>query len=264
MPTKESTSAGSEEGAGPSPAGLFPQTLWSDIRAAARANDDESFRAISVLCERYRRPLLVYLQRSVRRDTAEDLLQGFLVKLVDRRFFASLAPEKGKFRPFLLPCLKNHLRDELNKQNAQRRGGGRLPASLDETSESGEAVVQPVGDNATPDMEFDRAWARTLLHRAFRKLESEYRHADKEALFSETKDLLLALADKETPATIADRLNMGPGSFRVAVHRLKARLGELVREQVEPTVASPEDLQNELHYMTDLFGLKSLADESVQ
>jgi RNA polymerase sigma-70 factor (ECF subfamily) len=241
-------------------AGLFPKTLWSEVRAAAATGADESFRAISKLCERYRRPLLLYLQRRAGREEAEDLLQGFLVKLVDRRFYDSLAPDKGRFRTFLVTCLRNHLRDEFDKRRARKRGGGASLASLDETSTSGQPAVQAADTGPSPDVEFDRAWARTILHRAFNKLESEQRRAGKENFFREAKALLLG-ANEETEV-VARRLKMSAGSFRVAVHRLKGRLGELVTEQVQPTVASPEDLQSELLYLTELFGLKQVSRQA--
>jgi hypothetical protein len=44
----------------------------------------------------------------------------------------------------------------------------------------------------------------------------------------------------------------------VSLHRLKERLGELVVEQIQPTVASAEDLQGELRYMTELFGMRNV------
>ena len=262
MPEPEPVSSSSEPASTQARTGLFPKTLWSEVRAAARADDAASFQAISQLCERYRRPLLVYLQHHTKRDEAEDLLQGFLVKLSDRKFYASLAPEKGKFRSFLLVCLRNFLRDELGRQSAQRRGGGHVPASLDEVSDSGQPLLQPVVDEPSPDLEFDRAWARTILHRAFNKLESEQRRAGKDALFREAKSLLLGTAVPESGEIIARRHSLSPVHFRVTLHRLKARLGELVIEQIQPTVASAEDLQSELHYLSALFGMKGVEDQS--
>jgi hypothetical protein len=119
-------------------------------------------------------------------------------------------------------------------------------------------MLQPAGDEPGADLEFDRAWARTILHQALNKLESESRRAGKEALFREAKALFLGIALPESGETIAGRLSMSPGNLRVSLHRLKERLGELVVEQIQPTVASAEDLQSELHYMTELFGMRNV------
>jgi hypothetical protein len=70
----------------------------------------------------------------------------------------------------------------------------------------------------------------------------------------------LGASERESGEVIAGRLAMSPGNFRVTIHRLKERLGELVIEQIEPTVASAEDLQSELRYLSDLFGMKSLTE----
>jgi RNA polymerase sigma-70 factor (ECF subfamily) len=159
--------------------------------------------------------------------------------------------------------LRNHLRDDLGKRNARRRGGGQAPVSLDEVSKTGHPLVQPAAAEPSPDLEFDRAWARTILHRAFNKLESESRKAGNEALFREMKSLLLGNTSGHEPGeVVARRLDMSAGNFRVSVHRLKARLGELVIEQIQPTVATAEDLRSELQYMTDLFGMKSFEEQN--
>jgi RNA polymerase sigma-70 factor (ECF subfamily) len=42
---------------------------------------------------------------------------------------------------------------------------------------------------------------------------------------------------------------MSEGAIKVAVHRLRQRYGELVRAEIEQTVASPEEVDEELHYL---------------
>ena len=50
----------------------------------------------------------------------------------------------------------------------------------------------------------------------------------------------------------ARRLGMSAGAVTVAVHRLRERYGELLREAVAHTVPEPAELDDELRY---LFGL---------
>jgi RNA polymerase sigma-70 factor (ECF subfamily) len=50
-------------------------------------------------------------------------------------------------------------------------------------------------------------------------------------------------------AQISKNLEMGEGAVRVAVHRLRQRYGELVREEVAQTVASGEDVDEEVRYL---------------
>jgi len=242
-----------------SDAGLFPKTLWSQIRLVARSGDDESFAALSLLCERYRRPLLLYLHQYGAPAEAEDLLQGFLVRLIDRKFYLALAPEKGKFRSFLLSCLNNFVRDEVSRRNAQRRGAGQQIASLDEVSDSGKLVIQVPGNSPSPDLEFDRAWARTILHRAFSKLESEYRKSGKTNVYRAVRAVLMEEENQEPYTAISARLKMSEGAFRVAVHRIKGRLRELAGQEVLSTVGNEEDQKTEMEYMISLFGMPAIS-----
>jgi hypothetical protein len=51
-----------------------------------------------------------------------------------------------------------------------------------------------------------------------------------------------------------------PSSDLEFIHRLTARLGELIVEQVQPTVASAGDSQRELLYLSALFGMNSFEE----
>jgi len=99
---------------------LFPTTLWGDIRDA----QGRSTPALARLCERYRQPLFVYLQRrGLDYHTASDLVQGFFAHLLEREFLVGLDPDKGRFRAFLLQSLQNYLADKWDEARAWKRGG---------------------------------------------------------------------------------------------------------------------------------------------
>jgi RNA polymerase sigma-70 factor (ECF subfamily) len=42
---------------------------------------------------------------------------------------------------------------------------------------------------------------------------------------------------------------MTEGAVRVALHRMRRRFGELLRQEVAQTVARPEEIQDELRYL---------------
>ena len=57
---------------------------------------------------------------------------------------------------------------------------------------------------------------------------------------------------REGEASYADvgvDLEMSEGPIKVAVHRLRQRYGELVRAEIAHTVATPEEADEELHYL---------------
>jgi RNA polymerase sigma-70 factor (ECF subfamily) len=44
-------------------------------------------------------------------------------------------------------------------------------------------------------------------------------------------------------------LDMTEGAVKAAVHRLRRRYRELLREEIADTVASPEEVEGEIHYL---------------
>ena len=108
--------------------GLFVTTRWSLVTKAGYGSDEERQRALAQLCEDYRMPLLNFLRRqySLSREDAEDIVQGFLIKLAAGPMVARVDREKGSFRTFLIGCIKDAHFSELRKAGAQKRGGGIL------------------------------------------------------------------------------------------------------------------------------------------
>lgn len=232
--------------------GSFPLTMWEVVRAAAEGGDKTSFVAISSLCERYREPLLVFARSLVGADQAEDFLQGFLVRMVDPSFYARIKPERGRFRSFLRVCLKNYVADQIDKQKAQRRGGDAQVQSMQETDEGGHPMLELAADTSTPDLDFDRAWAKSVLERSLGALNSE-NQGHRRDRFLAARDILTGEGPEIAYAELAQRVGMTEGSFRVLVHRLKKRLRAIVEEEVRATVASAEDAATELDYLVSLW-----------
>jgi RNA polymerase sigma-70 factor (ECF subfamily) len=48
---------------------------------------------------------------------------------------------------------------------------------------------------------------------------------------------------------VAEELRMSEGALKVAVHRLRRRYGELLREEISQTVASPKEIKDELNHL---------------
>src|ERR1700730_13028989 len=80
--------------------------------------------ALAELCRLYWYPLYVFARLSGRSpDDAQDLIQGFLLDLLERRAPAGVERLKGKFRSFLLASLQSYLSDELDYARSHKRGG---------------------------------------------------------------------------------------------------------------------------------------------
>jgi RNA polymerase sigma-70 factor (ECF subfamily) len=178
-------------------------------------------------------------------EEAADLVQGTFLTLLDRDGLAAVAPERGRFRAFLLAVCAHHLADCRDRDRAAKRGGGRVAVPFDRLAAEGRYATEPV-DTMTAERLFDRRWATSLLERAMARLQAESTSAGKGVL---TSALLPALTGGrgEVPfAAIAAELRMTAGAVKVAASRLRKRYGEILREEVTTTVADPADVEGEI------------------
>lgn len=231
----------------------FPATKWSIIQSAARTASPASRAALEDLCRAYWPPLYAFLRRSSHDpDEARDLVQGYLARLIEREDLATIGPGKGRFRSYLLSGLRNFLVSEVRRDAAQKRGGGAVTFSLD-ASDLEAMLAEDVPAALTPDLEYDRRWAETVLDRALGNLRLEYISRRKGPLYEALKTVLASEA-AEDYASLGTGLGMTPGAVAVAVHRLRLRLRQLVREEVAQSVGSAADLEDE---MRSLFAILS-------
>jgi len=224
----------------------FTTTHWSMVLAGGNQSSPDYTRALSTLCQTYWYPLYVYLRRwGCDREQAEDYTQGFFASLLERQGIGKADPKQGKFRSFLLASLKNFLADEWDRSQAQKRGGGKKVFSLG--IEDGETRYRcEPADNLSPEKLFERYWALEVLKQAMTRLKAEYIAAGKQQLFDYLKTYLAAEQDSIPYRDAAAKLDMTEGAVRVAVHRLRQRYGELVREEIAQTVTTPEQIEEEI------------------
>lgn len=230
----------------------FPATQWSLVLTAGRGGTERSRAALEALCRAYWTPLYSYARREGHPpEVAQDLVQGFLARFLERDDLGRVGPEQGRFRSYLLAGLRNYLVAELRRERAQKRGGGAVCISLQ--AEEAEAWVQGVmADTASPESAFDRRWAETILERALATLREEHVARGKERQYEALKSCI-AGGDGEDYAVLGPSVGMSAGAVAVAVHRMRHRLRELVRQEVAQTVGTEADLQEELRHLLTLW-----------
>jgi len=232
-----------------STAAVFATTHWSVVLAAGQSTDAQASAALEQLCRTYWYPLYAYVRRrGYGPEDAQDLTQGFLLQLLERKSFARADPNRGRFRSFLLGGLGYFLADERARALAQKRGGGQLVFSLDAQEAADRYRREPV-DNRSPDKLFDRCWALTLLDQVLARLEREFQEADKADLFRRLRDFLVAGTGEETYAQAATELGMSSEAVKKAVHRLRRRYAELFREEIARTVGDTAAVDDELRHL---------------
>jgi len=220
----------------------FETTHWSVVLRAGQGAEE----ALAKLCRIYWLPLYAYTRRRGHAvHEAQDLTQTFFAHLLENRGLTSVAPSKGRFRSFLLVSLKHFLDNEWHKTHALKRGGAHVFVSWDELNAEDRESFEP-SDHVTPERIFNRRWALMLLERVMNQLRNECIAARKGELFEKLKDYLTGDKAGKPYQEIAAELNMSEGALKVTVHRLRRRFGELVRAQVERTVANPEEIDDEI------------------
>jgi len=223
-------------------AGSFHTTRWSLVARTGDADASTAQRALGELCELYWPALLSYARRRGLDDhAARDAVQSFCLQLLERGGIDAARPEIGRFRAYLLGAFTNALKANARAAHAQQRGGGRLPFSLD----AADGAIDVADDADGPEQAFLRNWAHALLARARARLRDDYEQRAKGHVFDALAPSLLG-DEAATARDAALRLGASEGTARVALHRLRRRFGEIVRDEVAATLRDPADVDDEL------------------
>lgn len=220
--------------------GRFETTRWSVVlRARGEAGDARV--ALEQLCRTYRPPVLAFVRfRGYTADAAEDLTQAFFARFLERAWYSSADPERGRFRSFLLTALKRFLIDSDAQAATLKRGGGVRFEALDDDSGCAGAAGE------TPDAAFEREWAHAVLRAAFARLRGEAEQAGKLELFRRLSEFLVERPEEAEYARAAEDLHLRRNTLAVAVHRMRHRLRDLVREELLETTSNQTELEDEL------------------
>jgi RNA polymerase sigma factor (sigma-70 family) len=233
---------------------FFVTTHWSLVLTAGQSDSTRAHDALAKLCQTYWYPLYAYVRRrGFSPHDAEDLTQGFFAQLLQANSLANVRREKGRFRGFLLAALNHFVANEWDRARARKRGGGKAAISLDAESAESRYKLEPA-DTLTAERIYERRWALTLLDTVLQQLEREHELSGKMDLFGELRFCLTGERSKLPYAELANRLGMSEGAVKVAVHRLRQRYRELLRAEIAHTVASPEEVDDEIRHLFAVLG----------
>jgi len=228
----------------------FATTHWSVVLRAGQGEQvEDTTAALGRLYQTYWYPLYAYVRRQGHDpQTAEDLVQEVFLALLDKNQLASVGPEKGRFRSYLLAAVNHLLANEWHKRHRQKRGGGQALVALDALAAEERYRLEPADDRA-PDRLFERRWALALLDAVFARLRAEWQEAGKGPTF-ESLGVFLS-GDSESPgyASVGAELGWSEGATRVAVHRLRQQYRDLLREEIAQTIANPAEAEDELRHL---------------
>jgi RNA polymerase sigma-70 factor (ECF subfamily) len=93
-----------------------------------------------------------------------------------------------------------------------------------------------------------------VLDRVLARLREEHSHKGQAAQFDRLQVFLTGDQDHGSYDDVARSLKLSEGAVRTAVHRLRRRYGELVREEIEGIVGDPGEVEGEIRFLLAALG----------
>ncbi len=227
----------------------FATTHWSVVLRASRDGTAQA-AALEELCVHYWRPIYAFIRRRGNPpEEAQDLTQGFFERFLEKSWLADVDPGRARFRAFLLTMVTRFLATEFRRGQALKRGGGQFHFSVHDPALEDE--LSSTSSQFSPEEEFDRRWALTVLGRGMERLKAECLSEPKRTQFEKLSPFLSQEPAAGVYSTLATELKMSASALAVAVHRLRQRYRELVRLEISETLANPADTDTELKHLLD-------------
>jgi DNA-directed RNA polymerase specialized sigma24 family protein len=209
----------------------FPLTHWSTIFETGSADPAQAKQALEKLCILYRDPIVNWFKRNGGRQDAEDLAHGFIAYILEDNVLSRLTERKGRFRFFLVTCMKRYQYRQWQAASAQKRGGGVALVTL-------EAEAGGPESEANSDNQLDIDFALTIHERVMRDL----------APSPEVAPYLFRKDPSERWEEVAASLGKSAMAVRKEVSRIRRGHWEKFRNEVGQIVA-PTERPEETKYL---------------
>ncbi len=214
----------------------FQPTLWTTILQARDAGGDAARSAMGRLIERYWKPLYFFVRRrGCDIERAKDTTQAFFERVMEKDFLQGVAPEKGRFRNWLLAAMSHFMSDERERERALKRGGGNVLA-LD--VDAAERQLEAATD--APERLFDRAWATEVLDRSLGRLRGEWPAREFDPLVRHLSGGAPSYTETATTLGLAEH------DIKNRLTRMRQRLREILRDEIAPSVEDAGQIDEEM------------------
>ncbi len=231
---------------------IFHTTRWTMV-IRAQGGAPEARAALGDLCEAYWMPVYRFLKREGRNDDdSRELTQEFFSRLLAGSTLEKADPGKGRFRSYLLGALKHFLADRRRSESRQKRGGGVVIESI-ESSGSETSPGLSIADQGAEasDAYFDRHWALAVMERGVNAVRDSLVQAGKAEHFEVLKPWLIGDVESLSQADAATTLGISTGAVKVAIHRMRQKFGDAIRQEIAETVDTEEEVAGELRYLIE-------------
>src|SRR5215470_9358096 len=225
----------------------FPPTRHSALAAIREGGVEERRRALDALAETYWRPVYGYLRLQWRKphEEARDLAQEFFAQLLERDLLSRFDPAKARLRTFLRTCIDRLAAGEGRAARRLKRGGGAAAVPFDFEGARAE-VENAAGAAESPDVLFEREWARALFAAALARLRERCADEGKSQHFAllEQHDLA-AGAERPSYAELARRFGISASDVTNRLAWSRRRLREVLLDLLRDCTASESELREE-------------------
>lgn len=142
----------------------FPTTRHSAILATRSTDSSERRLAWDAVIAAYWKPAYKYVRLRWNRapDVAEDLVQGFFARVLEKGFFDTWDPVRGSFRTWFRTCLDGYISNEMQAARREKRGGAIAHLPLDFAGAEAE-LARYSGAVPGPEECFHREWQRQIF-----------------------------------------------------------------------------------------------------
>lgn len=150
----------------------FPTTQWTLIELANNEKPSGSRDEMGRLLRSYWQPMHAHLRfKGMSHEKAEDLIQEFMIEILNKDLLAIADPKRGKFRTLLLTALDRFAVSQHRHDSAAKRAPKSL-SSLDAVEGDTTRDDQP-----GPSAAFERAWALEVLAQVMGRMQQECEEA---------------------------------------------------------------------------------------
>ena len=228
----------------------LPTTCWTLLAQATLNGDTAAGEALEQFCRHYRAPVLQLLRRrGIPEARVEDMAHDFFLQLMKASSLKRADPALGRFRQFLGGALSRFLADNVHYHNAKKRGAGALHVSFDAGDGLSSSVASPESHSA---LLIDQEWALMILGRALDAVASAWEAAGKTSRFAVLRTFLPGALEIISQEDAAARLELSGTALRTELHRLRKEFRQSLRTEVAATVASPNEVDEELSYLREV------------
>jgi RNA polymerase sigma factor (sigma-70 family) len=219
------------------------------VLAAGCGASPQTDEALEVLCRTYWPALYGFVRRQgYDVPDAQDLTQEFFARFLQKKYIERADPERGRFRTFLLACLKNFLANEWDRAQTVKRGAAYQTISWDGQVAEDQFIAEPA-TGVSAEEAFEKRWAGMLLEQVLVRLSQEFAAAGKTEAFDPLKQFLWGAESSVSYPDLCEQLGLSEGAARVTVHRFRQRYQELLRNAIADTVSDPKDVDDELRHL---------------